>query len=170
MIEAANAVSSNAQLLRAVAEQTATTQSFASNPARVQAAAIVAPYLSPHVDLNGGSSKPIFVVRDAETGSHIRQFPTEGQIRAYQRAKDVQSQVQAQSQSRTTSAVEFKAEQHQADVVENSVEFRQARQEVKVAQQQSVPGANLDTGGSETKTATKTASFTDAGTSLDTKV
>ena len=92
-----------------------------------------------------------------------------GQIRAYQRAKDVQSQVQARVTIRDNQCRRIQTEQHQTDVVENSVEFRQARQEVKVAQQQSVPGANLDTGG-ENQDGNKTTSFTDAGTSLDTKV
>ncbi|HOO49811.1 MAG TPA: hypothetical protein PLK94_00835 [Alphaproteobacteria bacterium] len=146
MIEAVNAISTNAQTLRAVAEQTATTQSFASNPARVQAAAVIAPYLSPHVDLNGGSSKPIFIVRDSATGEHVRQFPTEGQIRAYQRAKDSQARAQAQALSQA----QFKSQEHQADLVESSVQFRQARQEVKVEQKpQPLPGSGSGGGVSE---------------------
>jgi len=161
MIEAVNAISSNAQILRAVAEQTATTQSFASNPARVQAAAVIAPYLSPHVDLNGGSSKPILVVRDSETGEHVRQFPTEGQIRAYQRAKDSQARVQAQA----VSDAQFKGQQEQADLVENSVEFRQARQEVKVEQQQSLPGSGSTKGSSEAAPAVSVGK----GSSVDTE-
>ena len=88
MIEAISATVSNSQLVRQVAEQTATTQSYSSNPTRVQAAAITAPYLSPHVDMNGGNSKPIFVVRDAATGESISQFTTEGKISAYQQAQD----------------------------------------------------------------------------------
>ncbi|MDD3021188.1 MAG: hypothetical protein PHX61_09475 [Alphaproteobacteria bacterium] len=165
MIEAATAVTSNAQLLRAVAEQTATTQSFAANPTRVQAAAITAPYLSPHVDLNGGSSKPIFVVRDLETGARIRQFPTEGQIKAYQRAKEVQGRAQAQA----ASTVDYSAQQKQAEVVENSVEFRESRKEVKVAQQQLVPGGSGQTADVSVSTAAPTQSQPQSGTSLDTQ-
>ncbi len=142
MIEAVNAAVSNAQLVRVVAEQTSTTQSFSSNPTRVQAAAITAPYLSPHVDLNGGNSKPIFVVRDLATGEHIRQFPTEGQIRAYQSA---QASAQARLQSAKTEASYANAADSaakSADLVKSSVEFRQARQAVKANQEQSVPGAH----------------------------
>lgn len=173
MIEAVNAVTSNAQLLRAVAEQTSSTQSFASNPARVQAAAVIAPYLSPHVDLNGGASKPIFVVRDSASGEHIRQFPTEGQIRAYQRAKDDQARAMAQAQQSRAqaqvSSVEFKAQQQQTDIVENSIEFRQARQEVKVAQQQTTPGT-LSGKSEQAGSAGTRYGSAGAGASLDTEV
>ncbi len=144
MIEAVNAAVSNAQLVRVVAEQTSTTQSFSSNPTRVQAAAVTAPYLSPHVDLNGGNSKPIFVVRDLSTGEHIRQFPTEGQIRAYQNAKAAaQAQLQTM-QSRAESSYSQVAENaaESADLVKSSVEFRQARQAVKSHQEQAIPGAH----------------------------
>lgn len=177
MIEAVNAVTSNAQLLRAVAEQTATTQSFSSNPARVQSAATIAPYLSPHVDLNGGSSKPIFIVRDSETGSPIRQFPTEGQIRAYQRAQDAQVRAQSQAQFDQQQAAaaaqqQFSSQQEQVDLVENSVQFRQARQQVKAAEQQAVPGAHAGrseraTGSSGGATPGKTTESAQS-TSLDT--
>ncbi len=175
MIEAANAITSNAQLLRAVAEQTATTQSFAANPTRIQTAAVSAPYLSPHVDLNGGASKPIFVVRDSETGNRIRQFPTEGQIRAYQRAKEVQSQALAQSSSEfSTGRTDYSTQQKQAEVVKDSVEYRQARKEVKVAQQQSVPGGSkqsidISIPSTGTTTATQAGSKAQSGTSLDTQ-
>ncbi len=156
MIEAVAANVSNASSLRAIAEQTSTTQSFSSNPNRIQAAAIVAPYLSPHVDLNGGNSKPIFVVRDAETGSNIRQFPTEGQIRAYQRAKEAQAQ--ALDEASLTAQFdhhETKSQSH-ADLVENSVEFRQLRQQIKAREVQVTPGSRTS-GTSEAKTTSDSA-------------
>lgn len=141
MIEAVAANISSASALRAVAEQTSTTQSFSSNPNRIQAAAIVAPYLSPHVDLNGGNSKPIFVVRDAETGDNIRQFPTEGQIRAYQRAKE--AQVRAQDEAALAAQFDHHETktQSRADLVESSVEFRQLRQQIKTREIQVTPGS-----------------------------
>lgn len=144
MIEAVTAAVSNSQLVRVVAEQTSTTQSYSSNPTRVQSAAITAPYLSPHVDFNGGNSKPIFVVRDLATGEHIRQFPTEGQIRAYQQA---QANAQMRQQAAAAEA-QFRQSQNQAvaaqksaDLVKSSVEFRAARQEIKVQQHsEALPG------------------------------
>ncbi len=134
MIEAVNAVVSNAQLLRSVAEQTSTTQTISANPAKVQSAAIIAPYLSPHVDYNGGNTKPIFVVRDAATGETVKQFPSEAQIRAYQRAAKVQEQAaaQIQFQQNTGGADEAQAAaQRSADIAKSSIEFKQARQAVK---------------------------------------
>lgn len=145
MIEAVNATVSNAQLLRSVAEQTSSTQVLSANPSRVQAAPIVAPYLSPHVDLNGGQSKPIFVVRDAATGDQVKQFPTEAQIRAYQRAQEVRSEVAAQQ----AVSSEFVSQQKSADIAKSSVEFRQVRQEIKQHQDAVLPGKSA--------TATKTS-------------
>lgn len=168
MIEAVNAVSSNAQMLRAVAEQTSSTQSFASNPTRVQSAAITAPYLSPHVDFNGGNSKPIFIVRDSSTGDAIRQFPTEGQIRAYQRAKEVQVRLQESGQAASNARAD--SQQQRVDVVESSVQYKELR---KAARQQDAPlpgssvgkGSEGTTGGSDVGTGKSTGS-----TKLDTEV
>lgn len=168
MIEAVNAVSSNAQMLRAVAEQTSSTQSFASNPTRVQSAAISAPYLSPHVDLNGGNSKPIFIVRDSATGDAIRQFPTEGQIRAYQRAQEVQVRLQENSQAAANAQVDTK--QQRVDIVENSVQYKELRKAVR-EQDAPLPGSTPGkksqgtSGGSEVGTTKSSGS-----NSLDTAV
>ncbi len=145
MIEAVGAVVSNSQLVRSVAEQTSSSQSFAANPARVQVAAISAPYLSPHVDLNGGMSKPIFIVRDATTGDFVRQFPTEGQIRAYQRAMDMRSQAMAEAVSMTPGGAGTSAEDS-AIIAKSSVEFRQARQQIKHQEEQSLPGTKSSGG------------------------
>lgn len=137
MIEAVNAVVSNSQILRSIAEQTSTTQVLSANPSKVQSAAIAAPYLSPHVDYNGGNSKPIFVVRDSATGETIKQFPTEAQIRAYTKAAQVREQVmvQAQFQSSDNGYAESEALKS-ADFAKSSVEYRAARQAVR---QQSEP-------------------------------
>lgn len=156
MIEAVAANVSSASSLRAIAEQTSTTQSFSSNPNRIQAAAIVAPYLSPHVDLNGGNSKPIFVVRDAETGSNIRQFPTEGQIRAYQRAKEAQSRALDEAAAAKQFEHHELKTQSRADLVESSVEFRQLRQQIKTREVQVTPGSHSSES-HETKTTSETA-------------
>lgn len=134
MIEAVNAVVSNASILRSVAEQTSTTQVLSANPSKVQSAAISAPYLSPHVDYNGGNSKPIFVVRDSATGETIKQFPTEAQIRAYTKAAQVQEQVMIQAEFQSSGGSGGYAQSEalkSADFAKSSVEFRAARQAVR---------------------------------------
>lgn len=139
MIEAVNAVVSNSQILRSVAEQTSTTQVLSANPSRIQAAAITAPYLSPHVDYNGAQSKPIFVVRDSATGETLKQFPSEAQIRAYAKAAAVREQMvaQAQFQNVDNGAAEAAA-LRSADVAKSSVEFKAARQAVRQQQEPAV--------------------------------
>lgn len=132
MIEAVNAVVSNSQILRSIAEQTSTTQVLSANPSKIQSAAITAPYLSPHVDYNGGNSKPIFVVRDAATGETLRQFPSEAQIRAYAKAAQVREQVMVQAQFQgSDSGYAEAAALRSADFAKSSVEFKVARQAVK---------------------------------------
>lgn len=133
MIEAVNAVISNSQVLRNMAEQTASTQSIAANPVRIQSAAIAAPYLSPHVDYNSGNSKPIFVVRDSSTGETLKQFPSEAQIRAYAKAAQVREQVAAQTQfvAHTGGSSPEAAAAKSADFAKYSVEYKEERQAVK---------------------------------------
>ncbi|MBP9049874.1 MAG: hypothetical protein KBF91_01490 [Alphaproteobacteria bacterium] len=145
MIEALGAIVSNNQLVRSVAEQTSSSQSFAANPSRVQVAAASAPYFSPHVELNGGMSKPIFIVRDSATGDFVRQFPTEGQIRAYQRAMDMRNQAIAESVSMAPGGRGTSAEDS-AIIAKSSVEFRQARQQIKHQEAQSLPGTKSSAG------------------------
>ncbi|OFW88272.1 MAG: hypothetical protein A3J37_06805 [Alphaproteobacteria bacterium RIFCSPHIGHO2_12_FULL_45_9] len=132
MIEAVSAVVSNSQILRSIAEQTSTTQVLSANPSKIQSAAIIAPYLSPHVDYNGGNSKPIFVVRDAATGETLRQFPSEAQIRAYAKAAQVREQVMVQAQFQgSDSGYAEAAALRSADFAKSSIEFKVARQAVK---------------------------------------
>jgi hypothetical protein len=151
MIEAVNAVVSNAQILRSMAEQVSTTQNLSANPARIQTAAASAPYLSPHVDFNAGNSKPIFVVRDSSSGEVIKQFPSEAQIRAYNRASQVREQVIIQSQFQgSNSDYAEAAALRSADIAKSSVEFKAARQAVKQQQAPAVftPEASVKTEGS----------------------
>ncbi len=135
MIEAINASISTAPSVRAIAEEATSSQSFAANPARLQKAGVTAPYLSPHVKLSPGS-KPIFVVRDSDTGSQIRQFPTEAQIRAYKRAIEVRAQAQPSvtSQEKTVSPEQVK------QIIETSVQFKEERAAAEPAEQQTLPG------------------------------
>lgn len=168
MIEAVSAVVSNSQLVRSIAEQTASTQTLSANPARVQTAAITAPYLSPHVDYNGGNSKPIFVVRDAATGETVKQFPSEAQIRAYQKAAQVQQQVVAQAQFQQQAGGADPAQaaaQRSADIAKSSIEFKQARQAVKQQTELHIGG-----GGSKTTVRTGGGDTSEVSASVDTQV
>lgn len=171
MIEAVNAVVSNSTILRSIAEQTSTTQSLSANPSRVQAAAVTAPYLSPHVDYNGGNSKPIFVVRDSSTGETIKQFPSEAQIRAYTKAAAVREQMMVQSrfQSVDNNSGAEAAALRSADIAKSSIEFKAARQAVRQQQEPAVfKPAAVDTGSTSTIGSTDAAKFK-AVSSVDTQ-
>jgi hypothetical protein len=140
MIEAVGAVVSNSQILRSIVEQTSAVQNLSANPKRVQTASVSAPYLSPHVDYNGGNSKPIFVVRDSSTGETLKQFPSEAQIRAYSKAAQMREQAIAQSafqSSYDTGAAEAAALKS-ADLAKFSVEFKAERQAYKQQQEVAV--------------------------------
>lgn len=169
MIEAISAVVSNSQLLRSVAEQTSTTQTLSANPTKIQSAAITAPYLSPHVDYNGGNSKPIFVVRDASTGETLKQFPSEAQIRAYQKAAQVQEQVAAQAhfQSGGPDAAQAAA-QRSADIAKSSIEFKAARQAIKQQTEIHIPGSSK--GGGKSAVSTGGGDTAEVSASVDTQV
>lgn len=86
MIEAVNSILSNASVTRVVAEQQSTARSYAANPDKIQEAA-KAPYLSQHIALDSRYNKAILQVRDTNTGDVLRQFPTEGQLKAYRTAQ-----------------------------------------------------------------------------------
>lgn len=164
MIEAVNAVVSNAQILRSMAEQVSATQNLSANPARIQTAAVSAPYLSPHVDFNGGNSKPIFVVRDSSSGEVIKQFPSEAQIRAYNKAAQVREQVIIQAQfQRSGSDYAEAAALRSADIAKSSVEFKAARQAVRQQQAPAVftPDASVKTEGGTDAVKYKTVSSVD---------
>jgi len=166
MIEAVNAVVSNSSILRSIAEQTSTTQVLSANPSKIQSAAITAPYLSPHVDYNGGNSKPIFVVRDSATGETLKQFPSEAQIRAYAKAAQVQEQIAVQSQFQSTdNGAAEAAALRSADVAKSSIEYKAARQAVR---QQQEPAVFKPTGSVKTEGSTDAVRFK-AVTSVDTQ-
>ena len=86
MIEAVNAVLSNASLSRGVAEQQSTVRSYAANPERVQEIA-QAPYISPYIYVDTNFNKAVLQIRDSETGDVLHQFPSESQLKAYRRAQ-----------------------------------------------------------------------------------
>lgn len=128
MIEAINASISTASSVRAIAQQASAVESLAANPARVQRVPMVTNYSSKYVQISP-DIKPIFVVRDTDTGESLRQFPTEGQIRAYQRAQQVRdASMQAHRYSKEASSA---SSDEAAVLLENSVQFKDLRKEVK---------------------------------------
>lgn len=128
MIEAVNASISTAASVRAIAQQVSTSESLSANPGRVQKVA-AANYTSNYIQLTP-DIKPIFVVRDISTGESIRQFPTEGQIRAYQRAQQVRDAAQSASKP-PVEATQMKKTDEAAVLLESSVQFKEVRAEVK---------------------------------------
>ncbi len=98
MIEAVNSVLSNAPLTKAVVEQQSVAKSYAANPARVQEATSVAPYISLYIKVDTNFDKAVLQIRDSDTGDVVRQIPTESQLEAYRRAQTSNSIRPAQAQ------------------------------------------------------------------------
>lgn len=142
MIEAVNATISSAPSVKAIAQQVSSAESLAANPARTQKAAVSAPYLSPHVRLSPGV-KPIFVVRDLNTGEAVRQFPSESQIVAYQKA--AQAQEFAARLERVFVPNEAQSLEQAEAVVESSVQYKEARKAVK--ESAPLPGSEVKVAG-----------------------
>ena len=85
MLEAVNSVLSNASSTRTSAEQVSTVRAFAANPERVQEAA--RPSVTRTITIDNDINRAILEIRDNGSGDVVRQFPTEGQLRAYQTAQ-----------------------------------------------------------------------------------
>ncbi len=100
MIEAVNSVLSNLSSLRASAEQQSVARSFAANPEKKQEVA-KAPYVSPYISLDNAAQKAVLQIRDSDTGDVIRQYPTEGQLKAYRAAQEVSARVEHAKESST---------------------------------------------------------------------
>ncbi len=98
MIEAVNSALSNASANRNTVDQQSTVRSTAANPNRVQEAARV-PFVSPAISIDKQSNRAIIQIRDSDTGDVIRQFPTEGQLKAYQTAQEFSERQAAQAES-----------------------------------------------------------------------
>ncbi len=82
MIEAVNSVLSNAPLVRGAVEQvnaSRVAQPAADVSPKVDSAppVILAPYVSPYIEVNTSYNKAVLQIRDSDTGDVIRQFPSE---------------------------------------------------------------------------------------------
>jgi uncharacterized FlaG/YvyC family protein len=103
MIEAVNSVLSNVSATRVVAEQQSSARSLSANPEKIQEAAKT-PYVSPYISIDKSSNKAILQIRDSDTGDVVRQFPTEGQLKAYRTAQQFSDRQKAQSETQVREA------------------------------------------------------------------
>lgn len=103
MIEAVNSVLSNAATTLRVAEQQSTSRSLSANPNKVQEVAKT-PYVSPYISIDRQSNRAILQIRDSDTGDVVRQFPTEGQLKAYRTAQEFSERQKAQSENQVRQA------------------------------------------------------------------
>lgn len=88
MIEAVNSTIAAATLTRALPEQVEAQRPVAVTPVQVaQRAAPTAPYVSPYISMNMVYDKAVLQLRNGDTGEVENQFPSENQLRAYQRAQ-----------------------------------------------------------------------------------
>lgn len=94
MIEAVNATTANASVLRQAVEAVDASRSYASNPERIQQALPQAPYVSPYIAWNQDYNKAVLQIRNGETGDVVRQFPSDSVLA--NRAKLVSSAETAQ--------------------------------------------------------------------------
>lgn len=136
MIEAVNASISVAPSVRAVAQQITTAESFSANPAQIQKVAVGTNYSSQYIRL-APDTKPIFVVRDTSTGESIKQYPTESQLRAYQKAQNAQQAAAQNAQFRAE--VQGTSSDEAAVLVQSSVQFKEVRSDVKKSEAPPAP-------------------------------
>lgn len=96
MIEAVNSVLSNAPVNRSAVESQSTSRSLSANPDKTQEVAKT-PYVSPYISIDRQSNRAILQIRDSDTGDVVRQFPTEGQLKAYRTAQEFSNRQKAQA-------------------------------------------------------------------------
>lgn len=103
MVEAISTVLSNVPVNRVAVDTQATTRSLTANPDKVQETART-PYVSPYISIDRQSNRAILQIRDSDTGDVVRQFPTEGQLKAYRSAQEFSERQKAQSDSQLKQA------------------------------------------------------------------
>ncbi len=96
MIDALAISVANAAYAR-VETQKLSAQPVPVRPLPVVKASVAAPYISPYLIVDESSSKAIMAMRDSATGNIVRQYPTESQIRAYQRTEAIMASILAEA-------------------------------------------------------------------------
>jgi uncharacterized FlaG/YvyC family protein len=103
MIEAVNSVISNAPVNRAAVETQTTARSLSANPEKTQEVAKT-PYVSPYISIDRQYNRAVLQIRDSDTGDVVRQFPTEGQLKAYRAAQEFSERQKAQAENQVREA------------------------------------------------------------------
>ena len=118
MIEAVNSVLANASLSRGSAVQASTaakvSQEFTPPPR--------APFISPRIALDTSVNKAVIQIRDSDTGDVLNQYPTESQLKAYQRAQAAETQPQLRSQEEVEASLDTEAAQPAPQPEQTSVQ------------------------------------------------
>ena len=105
MIEAVNSVLSNVSANRGAIEQQTATRNLAANPDRIQEVATrKAPVAGTAISIDRSSNRAVLQVRDTDTGDVVRQFPTEGQLKAYRQAQEFSERQRAESDNQVREA------------------------------------------------------------------
>jgi len=130
MLEAVNSVLSSTSSTRASAEQVSTVRSYAANPERTQEVARSA--VTRTITIDNNINRAILEIRDNNSGDVVRQFPTEGQLRAYQTAQQFASsresnQVQQSTQQQASLSGDAAAPQTAPPVAQASVQTAPAQ-------------------------------------------
>ena len=115
MIEAVNSVLSNVPASRGPVEQQSTARSLSANPERTQEAART-PFVSPAISIDKQSNRAVIQIRDSDTGDVVRQFPTEGQLKAYRQAQEFSERQSAQAESEIREATGASSSAPSSDV------------------------------------------------------
>lgn len=121
MIEAVNSTLATSAVTKAVAEQQSSANSFAANPERVQRVA-QAPYVSPYISVDTNFDRAVLQIRDSDTGDVLNQYPTESQLKAYQRAQAAETQPQLRSQEEVEASLDTEAAQPAPQPEQTSVQ------------------------------------------------
>ena len=118
MLEAVNSVLSNAPATRGVAEQQANARTNVATSTRGAQETVAgrAPFVSPAIAIDRESSRAIIQIRDSDTGDVVRQFPTEGQLKAYRQAQEFSERQRAQADSQVREATGSSASSVSSDV------------------------------------------------------
>ncbi len=103
MVETISTVLSNVPVNRAAVDTQSTTRSLTANPEKTQEVART-PYVSPYISIDRQSNRAILQIRDSDTGDVVRQFPTEGQLKAYRSAQEFSERQKAQADSQLRQA------------------------------------------------------------------
>ncbi len=138
MIEAVNSTIAAATVSRALPEQAISGRDVAVSPVQAQKAAPTAPYVSPYISVNVDYNKAVLQLRNGETGEVENQFPSENQLRAYQRAQAQARRAGEQARTPTQSEVREISPVNNA-IVTQKVE---APAEVELSQPQAQPVQN----------------------------